>query len=126
MKTNGPFAARPVRIPFVRARADGQGCLQVKYSPPPGHGLRGFLARHFSIFPSCRIFLDEKGSFFWRLIDGRRDLSDIEGELRRHYQMGAGESRDAVILFTKMLMRRGLIGLKLPSTGPEDSQENPS
>jgi hypothetical protein len=104
-----------VRIPFVRARADKQGRLQLKHSPPPGRGLRGFLARQFALFSVRRIFLDERGSYFWNLIDGNRTLAEIERNLARQYDLETQQSRDAVILFTKMLMRRGLIGLKLPS-----------
>ncbi len=116
MKNPDPFAARPVRIPFVRARADSQGRLQIKHSPPPGRGLRGFFARYFSLFPIRRVFLDERGSFFWNLIDGHHTLADIERALNRQYAMETQQSRDAVILFTKTLMRRGLIGLKLPTS----------
>jgi hypothetical protein len=123
MKTPDPFAACPVRIPFVRARADRQGRLQLKHSPPPGHGVRGFFARYFRLFRGRRIFLDERGSFFWNLIDGRHTLAEIERELARHYDLETQQSRDAVILFTKMLMRRGLIGLKLPSTGATNTRE---
>jgi len=115
MKKNDPFAACPVRIPFIRAKSDTQGRLQLKHSPPPGRGLRGFLARQFSLFSVKRIFLDERGSFFWNLIDGHRTLAEIERSLARQYDLEAQQSRDAVILFTKMLMRRGLIGLKLPN-----------
>jgi len=122
MKNPDPFAALPVRTPFVRARADSQGCLQIKHSPPPGRGLRGLFARYFSLFPVRRIFLDERGSFFWNQIDGQHTLADIERALNQKYAMEAQQSRDAVILFTKMLMRRGLIGLKLPSASGKNQE----
>jgi hypothetical protein len=105
----------------VRARADEQGRLQLKQSPPPGRGLRGFLARHFSMFPSRRACLDEKGTFFWQQIDGQTTLGEIEARLREHYRLEQRQSMDAVVLFTKMLMRRGLIALQLP----DQAQSNP-
>jgi hypothetical protein len=115
MKNPDPFAACPVRGPFVQSLTDKQGRLQLKHSPPPGRGLRGFLERQFALITVRRIFLDERGSFFWNLIDGNHTLGEIERKLARQYDLETRQSRDAVILFTKMLMRRGLIGLKLPS-----------
>jgi hypothetical protein len=110
---NDPFAAIPHIAPHVRARTGVDGLVQIKRTPPAGRGLRGFLARYLGFHLTTRIDLDERGSFFWSRIDGVRDLRAIEGELRACYNLGDQESKDAVILFTKMLMRRGLILLDL-------------
>ena len=90
---NDPFAARPVLLPYVRTRVDEKGRFQVKQAPPPGRGVRGFLARHFSMFPSRRIYLDEQGSYFWKQIDGHQTLGDIEARLREHYRLESRQSR---------------------------------
>jgi hypothetical protein len=116
---NDPFAAIPRIAPHVRVRTGADGLVQIKRTPPEGRGLRGFLARHLGLRRTTRIDLDERGSFFWSRIDGVRNLRAIEGELRARFELGDQESKDAVILFTKMLMRRALILLDLrPSHKP--------
>ena len=110
---NNPFAACPVPAPFVQTE-ENDGKIQVRQTPPPKQGLRAFLARRFSMFPFRLVCLDERGTFYWKQIDGKRTLGEIEQRLRDRYQMEPTQSRDAVILFTKMLMRRSLIALKLP------------
>ena len=119
---NDPFAARPVHAPFVEAE-EKNGQIQLRQAPPPQRGARAFLARHFSMFPFRLVCLDEHGTFYWKQIDGERTLGQIEQKLRSHYQMEPAQSRDAVILFTKMLMRRSLIALKLPhQSKPADNE----
>ena len=110
---NNPFAACPVQAPFVHAE-ENNGHIQVRQAPPPRRGIRAFLARRFSMFPFRLVCLDERGTFYWKQIDGKRTLGEIEQRLRDHYKMEPAQSRDAVVLFTKMLMRRSLIALKLP------------
>jgi hypothetical protein len=118
---NNPFAACPVPAPFVQVE-ETNGQIQVRQTPPPKHGIRAFLARRFSMFPFRLVCLDERGSFYWKQIDGKRTLGEIEQRLRVEYKMEPAQSRDAVILFTKMLMRRSLIALKLPGHGDAPSE----
>ncbi len=111
--SSNPFAARPVLLPHVIAQADAQGRLQLRQKTPPRHRMRDIFARYLPMFPSRCIYLDDQGSFFWREIDGRKTLGEIEILFREHFRLEPQRSRDGVIVFTKMLMRRGLIGLQL-------------
>jgi hypothetical protein len=122
---NDPFSARPVYAPFIEVE-EKNGQIQVRQTPPPKKGMRAFLARRFSMFPFRLVCLDECGTFFWKQIDGTRTLGDIEMQLRRQYCMEPARSRDAVIIFTKMLMRRSLIALKLPQQPSALVKEDPS
>ncbi len=74
-----------------------------------------------------RVNLDKHGSFFWRLIDGQRTLHEIERVLREHESLQRRESREAVVLFVKMLMNRRLIWLKtpLPDTVAREDKDRP-
>jgi hypothetical protein len=119
--SNNPFAACPVQAPFVQVE-ENQGRIQVRQTPPPRQGIRAFLARRFSMFPFRVVCLDERGTFYWKQIDGKRTLGEIEQRLRTQYRMEPGQSRDAVVLFTKMLMRRSLIALKLPQPAETRSE----
>ena len=110
-----PFAACPVHAPYVEAR-EIDGKVQVRLQPPPsaGRGWWASLTFRLTMFPFRLVCLDELGTFYWKQVDGRRTLADIERRLRDHARMEPGQSRDAVVVFTKMLMRRSLIALKLP------------
>jgi len=121
---NDPFAAIPRTAPHVRARCGGGGLVQLKRTPPEGRGLRGYLARHLGLRRTTRVDLDERGSFFWNQIDGIRDLRAIEHALRARFALEEQQSKDAVILFTKMLMRRGLILLDLRKSHPARPTSN--
>ena len=108
-----PFAACPIHAPYVQAQ-EFNGRVQVRLCPPPRRGVRALLTRHLALFPFRPVCLDELGTFYWKQVDGRRTLAEIERRLRDHVPMERSQSRDAVVLFTKMLMRRSLIALKLP------------
>lgn len=119
-----PFAALPVVAPMVRTKEDGRGGLQLKQSIPPGRGLRGWLARNFGMHRARRVDLDEHGAAYWQLIDGHRNLREIESALRARFGLNEQASKDAVIVFTKMLLRRGLILLDLGTGRPEPTQSS--
>jgi len=108
-----PLLAVPEVAPYVRLRLDGAGCGQIKRQPAPGRGVRGWLARRFGMFRRYRIDLDERGTFFWQQIDGQRNLRMIARLMRNRFGLGEQEAADAVVLFTKALMRRGMIYLDL-------------
>jgi hypothetical protein len=61
----------------------------------------------------ARVILDENGTFFWRQIDGIRDLGQIANAVRKQMNRPEMEARAAVISFTKDLMKRNLLSLKV-------------
>ncbi len=114
-----PFAAVPVVAEGVEVREDSQGMLQLRGAPPQRSGFAASLSRRLGFQRYVRVNLDANGSLFWKQIDGRRSLREIEGIVRRQTQQDQETTEKAVILFTKMLMQRHLIGLALPADGKD-------
>lgn len=85
---------------------------------------RGFAARIFGSEKLVQAVLDDRGSFFWSLLDGQRDLLEIAGRLASRFSLDTAASREATVLFVKMLMRRGLLRLQLFPAGVPDPAAN--
>jgi hypothetical protein len=66
-----------------------------------------------------RVALDGAARFFWKQVDGRVSLAEIAAAVRREYGMGEDEARRATIEFTKSLMRRRLIDLRIEGPAAE-------
>jgi hypothetical protein len=114
-----PLAAVPHVAPGVEAKQDRAGRFQVRRELPDRPGWREWLARHFGLRRAVRIDLDERGSRFWNLIDGRRSLAEMVECIKRDLGADDAESRKAVVLFTKALMLRHLIALEMPGEAAE-------
>lgn len=114
-----PFAATPVVAPDVEVRKDNCELVQLRRPVPPKTPLGSALNRWFNYQRTIRINLDERGTDFWDLIDGTRDLHAIERKLRSRYGLKSDESKYATIEFTKTLMTRGLICLQVPGSHEE-------
>ena len=108
-----PFEAVPVRNELAEYRRDSQSCYQIRMRVPAGPGLRGRLADRFGLHKDIRVDLDAHGSFFWSQVDGRQDLRTIEEKLREQFSLAPEKSGEATLLFTKTLMLRHLIQLKV-------------
>ncbi len=108
-----PFAAVPLLADGVETRTDPNGRLQLRKEIKPKPGLSEFLARKLGFRSDIRVNLDENGSLFYKAIDGRRSLKDIERSLRKTWKLSEEESKNSVALFTKMLMVRHLIYLQI-------------
>ena len=92
---------------------DARSLVQLRKAIPAKAGIADFLARKLKFRRSVRVNLDDRGSFYWTLIDGKTDLRTIARRIRKQYSMKEEESRSATILFTKMLMTRNVIYLKI-------------
>jgi hypothetical protein len=111
-----PLDAVPLVPPDVSAtEAEGRRGPEVRVTRRlrPGRGLGGRLVAWMGGDYPIRVALDGAARFFWRQIDGRRSLAEIAAAVRREYGMGEDEARRATIEFTKSLMRRHLIGLRI-------------
>jgi hypothetical protein len=113
-----PLAATPVVPPGVEAVVDRALCVQIRRPLRPQKGFGGWVNRKMGFHRDVRVNLDEHGTAYWQQIDGSRTLADIERELRRRFNLGADECRAAVVKFTKMLMLRGLVALRMPEGHP--------
>jgi hypothetical protein len=104
-----PLEAIPLRSENVQQRKSSQGELHLRGNFPR----TGWWGR---LMPKSKrtvqIALDEKGALFWSLINGQRNLFAISSQLQARFDLGEAESREATILFVKMLMRRGFLQLK--------------
>ena len=92
---------------------DSQSCYQLKMRLSSKPGFLGRLSERLGLHRDVRVDLDSRGSFFWSQVDGSQDLRSIEKKIREQFSLSLQESREATILFTKMLMLRHLIQLEL-------------
>ncbi|MBC2602536.1 PqqD family protein [Puniceicoccus vermicola] len=108
-----PLEAVPIRHESVEERISSTGDLHLHAVVPPTTFVERAMAKVTKTGKSIQVALDERGAFFWRQIDGRNDLFAIRRALRNKYNLSASDSEDATVRFTKMLMRRNLIQLKV-------------
>lgn len=109
-----PLAAIPVIAEGVEGRTDPRGCIQLRLAAREGASLASRLAVRLGFRRALRVNLDHFGTRYWNLVDGSRSLADIERALRADEPQAGTDARRAVVEFTRMLMQRHLIGLKLP------------
>jgi hypothetical protein len=109
-----PFLAVPEVAPRVEGRVNAENCIHLRRRIPPKGRIAGFLARTLGWNRDVLVNLDPRGSAFWRLVDGQRNLESIQSEIRKQWNLKDEESRRAVLLFTRDLMTRGLLRLRYP------------
>jgi hypothetical protein len=110
-----PFEAVPVRNDLAECREDSRSCYQLKMRLPPKPGWGGRLSQRLGLHRDVRLDLDSRGTFFWSQIDGIQNLRAIEKEIRSQFSLDPRESREATIIFTKTLMLRHFVQLKIES-----------
>ncbi len=108
-----PLAAVPLVAPGVQAKADASGLVQVRLELPARSRLEQFLGRTLGFRRPAYLNLDQLGSAYWRLVDGQRDLRAIAARLTREHQVPADRAREAVAFFTRDLMLRHVICLRI-------------
>jgi len=108
-----PLAVTPSAEADVEARVDNKDLLQLRRRFATRGGLYGWLSRKLGYRHEVRVNLDEVGTRFWQLVDGRRSLDQIAATLGGEFDLERSKAREAVILFTKMLMTRRLVYLKV-------------
>src|SRR6056297_2430225 len=118
-----PLAAIPRVNQDVEFHADSKGTIQIRRRLAPRGKIKPWIEKHFGLRKMVRVNLDEHGSAFWNLIDGKRSLNQIELTLRKKWNMDKKQSKTAVMEFTKMLMRRTLINLSIDVDNADSGQE---
>lgn len=108
-----PLDAVPLLSPGVQAKADQRGGLQLYLEQAPRAGLEGWVSRVLRLRRPVRVNLDAHGAAYWRLVDGERDLHAITRRLASELSLSPEIARQAVIVFTRDLMLRGLLHLRL-------------
>ncbi|MFW6153628.1 MAG: PqqD family protein [Planctomycetota bacterium] len=113
---DNPLDVVPDTEPNVEARSDSTDCLHLRRRFEPRGRLYRRVARLLRHRHEVRVVLDEQGTLFWRLMDGRRTLRTIAAEMAVAMDdADEDETRRAVILFAKLLMARHLVYLKIPT-----------
>jgi len=108
-----PLDAVPVPTPGIGTRDTAKGGVSLSAEAKAASRIGRFCAEKLGMRRTVQFALDERGAFFWRQVDGTRPLSAIERALRARYSLDEAESKAAVIAFTKTLMLRGLISLRV-------------
>ncbi len=113
-----PLAAVPLRPGNVELRRDSRGLAQLRLSRAPAGRLTrtvaGWLRHNFT----RTVELDEAGTMYFDLVDGKRALREIASALADRTGRPTAEVEAAVTAFTRQLMTKNLIWLKVPAPAP--------
>ena len=107
-----PLTAVPLRPDGLETAVDGAGLLHLRMRPRLA-GMRKRIADLLGYDYSRRLELDACGSLYYQLVDGRRSLREIADEMARRGHGTPEEMAARVVLFTKQLMTRNMIWLKV-------------
>ena len=113
---NDPLAAIPLKPANVELREDPDGCLHLRLTPPLTPlqlKVAGWLRYDYT----RKLTLDEHGTLYYRLVDGQHSLSAIVDELARKIGKDRRDVATMVVTFTKMLMTRNMVALKVAVGG---------
>ena len=111
-----PLDAVPLVAPGVSIRAgdgpDSDGLI-LRRLLDTAATRRGRLLGWLHMQRSAHVKLDRPGSFFWRQIDGQRDLAHIARALAQEFKMADDDARRATVTFTRDLMLRHFIMIRI-------------
>jgi hypothetical protein len=118
-----PLGAIPLKPENVQTKTDSRGVMHLRMTPPLTH-LHRKVAKWLGYDYSAKVELDEYGTFFYSLVDGERTLNAIVDAMAQKLSKSRKETAMTVVAFTKSLMTRNLLLLKIPATTPcEDHHE---
>lgn len=107
-----PLAAIPLKPTNVELREDINGRLHLRLTPPLGPWQRR-VAAWLRYDYTRKLELDETGTQYYRLVDGAHTLAAIVDELSAQLGKDRREVTAMVVTFTKLLMTRNMIALKI-------------
>ncbi len=103
----------PVQNPLVEVKEYDSGEIGLVLKSVPSKK-RGFFSKIFSVPTGRKIVLDEMGTHFWKLCDGKNRINDIVSEFQKEYNMSELEARISISIFVENLSKRQLVGFILP------------
>lgn len=109
-----PLAVIPMVAPDVDIRETDGGEFHLRKTYPPEGWFRRFLHHRVGWRKERFCNLDKRGTEFWKLIDGRRPLSDIVTMLEKEWDVGREEAIKASMVYLQALMLRNLVVLEVP------------
>lgn len=108
-----PLAVIPLTPENVEWKRDSQGLIQLRRRVRLS-GFRKRLAGWLGYEYTKLIELDKLGSLFYEQVDGQRSLREITAALRPPSGGSQRELEEQVVLFTRMLMLKNMLILKVP------------
>lgn len=114
-----PLDAVPRIASGVEARPDGDAGLHLRRKINPEGRVQHFFHRYLRWRREQYINLDKRGSDFWGLLDGTRDLRSIATLLARQWETSEAECQRAVLVYTRALMIRRLVEIQLAAPAGE-------
>jgi hypothetical protein len=111
-----PLDAVPVAHENVETAGDDAGNMHLRRKIEVRKGFFAPVARLLRLKRYKQLDLDKRGARFWRLIDGKRSLKTISSAMASECAADSKEMEKAVMLYTKALMLRGFVGLKIGSS----------
>jgi hypothetical protein len=111
-----PFAAVPMKPENIEMKKDSAGRLHLRL-PLELKGLKKRIAGWFGYDYSRKVSLDEYGTLYYSLVDGARSLEAIVEQMTPALKKSRKEVEEMVVIFTKQLMTRNLILLKVVKEG---------
>jgi hypothetical protein len=120
------FKAIPHRAPQVEEKLDEDtGRAFLRYQVAAKGKVEDFFNRKFKLKRHRKFDLDEVGSYYWNLINGKRRLEEIESLMREEFGWDRETCRQGVLQYTMTLMEKQLIYLDLSHRAqPNGEQED--
>lgn len=108
------MAARPIRNPSLSWHKNDEGVVVVTL--PRRDDLWGKILSWLFMVPESRpVSLDQVGTAVWDMCDGEKSVHDIARALSEKHQITMREAEVSLAEFLRMLGRRGMVALALPS-----------
>jgi len=119
-----PLAAVPVPGPGVERRAGAPGEWHLRRRLPAASRVGRWWTARTGMARTVQVVLDEHGMQFWDSLDGERDLLALSKWVAQRFNLTESESRERVVRYTQMLMRRHLVLLRVPQASQGVQPEN--
>ena len=107
-----PLAAIPLIPGDIEMKRDSRGRLHLRIARPL-RGLHKKVAAWLKYDYSRKLELDAEGTCYFDSADGARTLREIAARIAAQLGRDRRAMEDGVIEFTKILMRKNLIALKI-------------
>ncbi len=107
-----PFAVVPLIADRVDMRFDSAGHAHLRLRPALG-GLRGKVAAWLRYDYARKVQLDDCGTLFMGMVDGRNRLRDIVERMAADSGKDRKDVEEGVIVFTRKLMTMNMLVLRV-------------
>jgi hypothetical protein len=111
------FASVPVRNPSAEVKAFEEG---IRVTLTRDQTRMPWYVKMMPSPPPTRTFeLDAIGALVWDLCDGSRTVAEIADALAEEKKLEVKEAEVALVNYLRMLVKRGIIGIRFADEAPE-------